>query len=164
MNPILVAVAKFVRDLLAYDEQLIRIGRQNFEREDFETNYIVVDALGQAQRVGSLETYDGDTEIATYGAVWRLAVTLDFFGDGAYSRALEYVNRARSQAAHDLKRTLELEVHQPGGITDVKQLTGQQYGERVQVEFTAEYSVDTAIDTLRIDEAQLEIRNEEGIQ
>lgn len=163
MNP-LVQTALFTRDLLSYDEQLIRLGRQNFERDDFEADYIVIDALGAAQRLGSLETYDGDAEEQSLGAVWRLPVTLDFFGDGAYSRALEFSNRARSQAAYDLKRTHGIEVNQASGITDVKALTGQQYGERVQIELSVQFSADTTIETLRIDEAQFEIRNEEGIQ
>lgn len=164
MNEVLKRVALFTRDLLAYDEQLIRIGRQNFQRNEFETGYIVVDGLGSMARTASMEEYDGELEEMYIGGVWRGPVTLDFYGNGAYSRALEYALRMRSQTALELKQSLGIEIHQPSGITDVKQLTGQQYGERVQLEMTVEYSDDVTIDTLRIDEAQLEIRTEEGIE
>lgn len=163
MNPVLAAVAKLVRDLLNYDEQLIRIGRQNFSREDLETAYIVVDALGQMVRGSSLEDYDGVAEEMNLGAVWRGPVTLDFYGATAYNRATEFGLRSRSQAALELKRALGINAMHPTGPTDLKALTGQQYGERVQLEMVVEYSTDVTIDTLRIDEAQLEIQDEEGI-
>lgn len=164
MNPVLKLVALFVRDLLSYDEQLIRIGRQNFEREEFETAYIVVDALGQTQAVARIEVYDGDAEAMAYGSVWRGSVTLDFYGPGAYNRAREFCLLARSQAAYELKTALGVVVYDPHGLTDVKALTGQQYGERVQVEMVVEHSADVVVDTLRIDTAQFEIRSERGIE
>ena len=163
-SPVLVAVAKFVRDLLTYDEQMIRIGRQNFEREQFETAYIVVDALGAQMRAASLETYDGDAEELSLGVVWRGPVTLDFYGDGAYTRAIDFSLRMRSQAALELKKSLGINIYTASSATDVKALTGQQYGERVQIEMTVEYSSEIVIDTLYIDTAQLEIRTEDGVQ
>ena len=160
----LIRVAKFTRDLLEVDEQLIRIGRQNFEREEFETAYIVIDAIGAALRSGSMETYDGDAEQLSLGAIWKGPVTLDFYGDDAYTRANDFSLRMRSQAARELRRALGISIYQVSGITDVKALTGQQYGERMQVTATVEISNQVTIDTLRIDTAQLEIRNEEGVQ
>lgn len=163
-SPILIAVAKFVRDLLNYDEQLIRIGRQDFTREQFETAYIVVDALGQQARAASSETYDGTAEVLSLGAMHRGPVTLDFYGEGAYTRANDFSLLMRSQAALELKQTLGINIHQPSGLTDVKMLTGQQYGERVQLEMVTEVSTETDIGTLRIDTAQLKISNENGVQ
>ena len=160
----LIRVAKFVRDLLAVDEQLVRIGRQNFERKQFEAGYIVVDGLGALLRSGSLETYDGDAEQISLGTVWKGPVTLDFYGEDAYTRANDFSLRICSQAARELRRTLGITIYQVSGITDVKALTGQQYGERMQVAVTIEISNQVVIDTLRIDTAQLEIRTEEGIQ
>lgn len=165
-SPAVVAVAKFVRDLLTYDEQLIRIGRQDFEREQFEKAYIVVDDLGEAQRIASGEEYDGSTgvESMNLSIVWRGPVTLDFYGDDAYARALDVATRMRSQAAAELQQGLGLAIFTPSGITDLKQLTGQQYGERVQMTLTVHLTNSVDIDTLRIDTAQLEIRNEQGVQ
>jgi hypothetical protein len=163
MNPVLVAVAKLVRDLLDYDEQLIRIGRQNFSREDLEIDYIVIDSLAPAAQVASLESYDGTAEELKLGAMWRGPVTLDFYGDEAYTTSRNFSLLARSQTAYELKRTLGINTYHASGPTDLKALTGQQYGERVQIEMVVETSSDVTINTLRIDTAQIEIRTEEGI-
>lgn len=160
----LIRVAKFVRDLLVVDEQLIKIGRQNFKREQFETDYIVVDDLGAMLRSASLETYDGDTEELSLGEIRKGPVTLDFYGPDAYTRANDFVLRMRTEVARELRRTLGITIYQAKGITDVKALTGQQYGERMQVEMTVEISTEIIIDTLRIDTAQIETRTEEGIE
>lgn len=163
-SPLLIAVAVFVRDLLPYDEQLIRVGRQNFEREQFEKPYIVVDALGLQGRTASLETYDGAGEMLSLGAIHRGIVTLDFYGAGAYTRANNFSLLVRSQAAFELKQSLGVDIYPPTGLTDVKALTGQQYGERVQIEMTVELSAEVGVATLRIDTAQLLIQNEDGVQ
>lgn len=161
---ILKTVAIFVRDLLSYDEQLIRIGRQNFEREDFEAAYIVVDALTAHGRVASTEQYNGTTETAAYSDTWRGTVLIDFYGSGAYDRAAEFSGRCRSQTAYDLRRALSIDMYRPSGVTDVAALTGQQYGERYQLEIVVMHTTTTNIDTLRIDTAQLEIRDETGVK
>ena len=163
-NKVLLAVAKFVRDLMVVDEQLIRIGRQNFTREEFDKAYIVVDGLGAMQRAASSESFDGDAEVLSLGVLWRGPVTLDFYGSTAYTQATEFSMRMRSQAAFELKQTLGIDMQQPSTITDVKDLTGQQYGERMQIEMVVSISNELDIETLRIDTAQLEIRNEDGVQ
>lgn len=161
---VLKTVAIFVRDLLSYDEQLIRIGRQNFERADFETAYIVIDTLAGQQRTAYSEVYDGDAEVQTLSDQWRGTVLIDFYGAGAWTRAVDFSARCRSQAAYDLRVALGIDVHCPSTITDVAALTGQQYGERVQIESAVEYSSIVSIDTLRIDTAQLEIKDETGVK
>jgi len=163
VSPALVAIAKLVRDLLGYDEQLIRIGRHGKSREDFEKAYIVIDALAPAALVGNMETYDGTAEQLKLGSMWRGSVTLDFYGDSAYTRARDFSLLAKSQTAYELKRTLGINAYHASEPTDLKALTGQQYGERVQVEMIVEISTDVTIDTLRIDTAQTEIRDEKGI-
>ena len=163
-SPVLVAVATLIRDLLTHNEQLIRIGRQNFEREEFETDYIVVDALGLSQRIGSLEEYDGDTENLSLGHMWRTSVTVDFYGPGAYSNQERFALLLRTQTALDLKKSLSIDVHQASTCIDLKALTGQQYGNRVQLELSVISNSQIDVTTLRIDTAQLEIRTEEGVQ
>ena len=66
MNESLRLTALFVRDLLTYDEQLIRIGRQNYDIDDFAIGYIGVDSLGAARRLASGEKFDGTLERMTY--------------------------------------------------------------------------------------------------
>jgi len=163
-SDVLIAAAKYVRDLMSIDEQLIRIGRQNFTRKDFDLGYVVVDALGPALRKGHIEKYDGEAEQMTYAAVWSGPVTMDFYEPEAYTRSSEFSLRTRSEAARELQQSLGIAVYQPSEITDVKALTGQQYGEQVQVKMIVEKTREIVIDTLRIDDAQLEIRTEGGIQ
>ena len=157
-------VALVVRDLLGVDEQLIRIGRQNFTQEDFETDYIVVDALGASLQTASLESFNGTSESLSLGGIWRGPVTLDFYGSGTYNRAIQFSLALRSQLGRELKRTHGITIYHPTGPTDLKQLTGQQYGERIQLEMQVEISLDNSAETLRIDTAQLEIRTEQGIE
>jgi len=164
--PYLIAAAIFVRDLLGLDEQTVRIGRQNFERTDFTAPLIVVDALQPSRRIGQTEDYDGSVgvESLALGTLYQGRITLDFYGADAYTRAEDYSIRSRSQAAYELKRNLGIDLQQPGQITNVGQLTGQQWGERYQLEQTITHSGEIVIDTLRIDEAQIEVWTEEGIQ
>ena len=164
MNEITKRVALVVRDLLGIDEQLVRIGRQNFTQVDFETDYIVVDDVGQALQTASIETFDGDTESLSLGGIWRGPVTLDFYGSDTYNRAIQFGLLLRSQAARELKRTHDVTIYHPTGPTDLKQLTGQQYGERLQIEMQVEISLDSSVDTLRIDTAQLEFNTEKGTE
>ena len=87
MNESLRLTALFIRDLLTYDEQLIRIGRQNYDIDDFAIGYIGVDSLGAARRLASGEKYDGTLEQMTYQQQWQAPVTLSFYGSDAWSTA-----------------------------------------------------------------------------
>jgi len=78
MNESLRLTAIFIRDLLTYDEQLIRIGRQNYDITDFTIGYIGVDSLGSARRLASGEKFDGTLEQMTYQQQWQAPVTVLF--------------------------------------------------------------------------------------
>lgn len=156
MNP-LKTLAIFTRDLLTYNEQLIRIGRQNFERTDLEKNYIVIDGIGAAIPLSKIETYDGTLEKLSFGSRVTKPCTLDFYGDNAYTNARTFLFMLRSQLSYEKQVTLGIGVHEVSGITDVKALTGQVYGNRVQLEINLQYCDSLTIDTLRIDTAQISI-------
>ncbi len=49
-------------------------------------------------------------------------------------------------------------------MTDVKMLTGQQYGERQELTLNVRYSTSADVETLRIDTAITEIRTETGME
>ena len=70
--------AIFVRDLLDIDEQLIRIGRINFELEDMSSPYIGIDALGGSRHLAKSEKYDGEAEEMTYVSRYSAPVTISF--------------------------------------------------------------------------------------
>ena len=164
MNESLRLTALFVRDLLGYNEQLIRIGRQNYDIDDFSVGYIGVDSLGAAQRLASGEKYDGTTEQMSFQQQWQAPVTLSFYGAAAWATATRFGLLIQSQASLELQESLGLGVYQASGLTDVKMLTGQQYGERQELTLNVRYATAVDIDTLRIDTAELEIRTETGLE
>jgi len=164
MNTILQRTALVVRDLLAYDEQLIKIGRQNFERKQLEMDYIVIDSLAPMQRVASSKVFDDVNEIMSYDALMSGRLTVDFYGLAAYTNATRLSLLMNSQKALELKDSNGITLCQATGITDVKALIGQQYGERVQIEVTAFISISASEPILRIDTPKIQIQTKRGIQ
>ena len=160
MNEALRLTALFVRDLLTYNEQLIRVGRQNYEIEDFEIPYIGVDALGAAQRLASGQKYDGTAEEMTYQQQWQAPVTLSFYGPDAWITATQFGLLIQSQKALELQESLGLGVYQVSTITDVKILAGMTYGERQDMTLNVRFAISVDVNTLRIDTAELEVRHE----
>jgi hypothetical protein len=153
MNTATKKLGLFIRDLLNYDEQLIIRGRHNFERDDFSTNYIVVDAVAQSLLAGKSQKYDDVNEKMTYWSLFNTPCTINFYGDEkAYQRAVNFQNLISSEKSLDLQRKLNLAVYQITSITDVKALTGQQYGERIELALTVNHTESTEVETLRIDE------------
>ena len=164
MNEALRLTALFVRDLLNYDEQLIRIGRQNYEIEDFTIPYIGVDALGAAQRLASGQRYDGTAEEMTYQQQWQAPVTLSFYGPDAWTTATQFGLLIQSQKALELQESLGLGVYQASTITDVKILAGMTYGERQDMTLSVRFAVAVDVATMRIDTAQLDVQSESGTE
>ena len=164
MNESLRLTALFIRELLQYNEQLIRIGRQNYDIVDFSIAYIGVDALGAAQRLASGETYNGTAEEMTYHQQWQAPVTLSFYGANAWTTATRFALLIQSQRSFNLQQSLGIGVYQVSALTDVKILAGQQYGERQDLTLNVRYATTADIDTLRIETAELQIRSERGIE
>jgi len=164
MTPVTARVARVVRDLLGYDEQLIRLGRENYNRSDYDAGLIVVDATTPSTRAGNLESFDGDAEELSIGEIVTGDVTLDFYGDGAYSRAREVELRLRSQDAYDLAKANAVHIQPPRTLTDVKALTGGDYSDRWQLEMAVQYSPGIVIDTRRLESAPIQVRTERGVQ
>lgn len=162
-DPVLVNLARFVRDLLPHPENYIKLGRQNFDRQHFEQPYIVVDSLAGDVPLCSSEQYDGTAEEMTYSERVSRLCTFDFYGPTAHTLCRNFRLLARSQASLELQESLGITVWHPGAATDVKSLTGQQYGERMQLECQVHYSPSLVVDILRIDTAQLRIIGERGL-
>ena len=164
MNESIRMTALFIRDLLTYDEQLIRIGRQNYDITDFTIGYIGVDSLGASRRLASGEQYDGTLEQMTYQQQWMAPVTISFYGTDAWATATNFALLIQSQKALELQESLGIGVFQASGLTDVKMLTGQQYGERQEITLNIRYATSVNVGTLRIDTAITEIRTESGLE
>jgi hypothetical protein len=146
-----------VRDLLNYNEQLIKIGRENFKIKDFTIPYIGIDALGAAQRLASGQNYDGTAEEMTYQQQWQAPITLSFYGPDAWTTATQFGLLIQSQKALELQESLGLGVYQVSTITDVKILAGMTYGERQDMTLSVRFAVAVDVATMRIDTAQIEL-------
>jgi len=162
-SPILIQVARLIRDLLPHSEQFIKIGRQNFDRKQFEQPFIVVDSLAGDIPLASSERYNETDEEMEYSELVSQPLTIDFYGPTAHALARRFRLLARSQASLELQQTLAFTLWHPGAATDLKSLTGQQYGERMQLECQVHYSPSAIVDILRIDTAQLRIIGERGL-
>lgn len=151
-----IKMALFVRDLLQVDETVIKLGRKNLE-QDFKKLQIVVDILGAQQVVTNSHKYNSNDEIMNYSNTQQATATINFYGNGAYAKANEFVNLCKSQRAKDLKYALKLRVGNPTSITNVKQLTGTQYSEQYEVEVSITHSEAVNVSTLRIDTENLNL-------
>lgn len=156
MNPVFKDVARYVRDLLQYDEQLIKIGRVNEEQESSGVNYIAVDSVQQARRISSGTSFDGDTEQEDLYARYNQIITLSFYGEDAYQNADDFLMLQKSQLSLDLQYTHGISVFGASNIIDIKQLLGSTYANRLDISFTVSYNKQKTINTLRIDELQSE--------
>lgn len=157
MNPVLKSVGIFIRDLLGQPESIIKIGRENFVRDDFKALQIVIDAVGASTRTGQSKSYDGDNELQTITQAHLLPCTIDFYGDGAYILAAQFVAILQSQLGIELQQELGITVYNEGSLTDVKMLTGEQYSERLQVALNVRFNISYSVSAKRIDTMQLEI-------
>lgn len=162
-DPIIIQLKRFARDLLPHPEDLIKSGRVNFDRKEFEMNYIVVDSLAGDVPLASSERYDGEAEQMEYSEYVSRLFTFDFYGPAAHANCRRFRLLSRSEASLELQQALGITVWHPGAATDLKSLTGQQYGERMQLECQVHYSPSEVVDILRIDTAQLRIIGERGL-
>lgn len=148
-------LARFIRDVMPYDEQLIKPGQQNFEREDFNEDYIVPDEISSSP-VTLPKGFDPVLEEMDYCAVMQSQNTVDFFGKLAFTNAVRFIALIGSQQGYELQRDMGISVFSPSTITDLTQLTGQQYSPRFQIALNVRYNESVKVPTLRIDEAVLD--------
>jgi len=161
MNPGIIGLAKFVRDLLTQPEgQVVIVGRHNVRREDFTGLQIVIDAVSAGSRLNSSESYDGDAEVATYSQQWMQPCTVNFYGNEGYDQAQLFTLLAQSQKGYEIQRDSGVAVYDVSTITDVKMLTGDQFSARYELSCNVQYTIKTGVSTLRIDTAQTEIIND----
>ncbi|EKN5130131.1 hypothetical protein DYG66_21510 [Yersinia enterocolitica] len=155
-QPHLIAVARFVRDLLGYDEQLIKFDRRNIISSDFAASYIVVNGSLPQSVLARGQRFNGDTEVMTYTATVSHSIVLEFYGYNAYTNAESFLMLSESQLANELRRKNALTIMSVSNITDVGQLLGQSHGNRVHLSFNVQYAPARDVQTLRIDTPQFQ--------
>ncbi len=140
-QPHLKAVARFVRDLLDYDEQLIKFDRRNVQASDFSTSYIVVNGSLPQSVLARGQRFNGDAEVMTYSASVSHAIVPSFTGDKAYVNAESFMMLSESQHANELRRTHSLTIMAVSNIIDVGATPwGQSHGNRVHLSFNVQYA------------------------
>lgn len=159
-NPLTLSVMRYLRDLLSLPESQIKPGRVGEIRDDFTSPMIGVDIVGVLNRAGMETKYDPTAEQKTTTVSYSGAVSIDFYGAGAYDRATTYGRLHTSQAARNLRRSLGLNIQTPSPIVDPRQLAGQQYSERVQITQNATLYSEGVESALRIDSAQFQFTND----
>ncbi|SQC34219.1 phage neck terminator protein [Kluyvera cryocrescens] len=150
------AVARFVRDLLDYDEQLIKFDRRNIQASDFSTSYIIVNGAMPQTVLARGQRFNGEVEVMTYTAAVSHAIVLEFWGDNAHINAEAFLMRSESQRANELRRTHALTIMAVSNITNVGLLLGQSHGNRVNLSFNVQYAPAHDVQTLRIDTPQFQ--------
>lgn len=170
MNELVRRCALYTRDLLNHDHSLIIPGRENFDRKDFTTPYIVVDALGAQLSQYAGQTYDGVAEKLHHRLGRTAAVTWSFYGDeagsesdpeGADARCDRFALLSNGPNGRRLARALAITVMRPGNKTDIRALTGSQYGARIDLEATVWIEASAVEDVRRIDTLTIETTGEE---
>jgi len=159
MSEIQRRVMMLIRDLLDVNESLILPGRNNKPQGDFNTNFIEVDTLGPDTPLAATEDYNKNTEIMTHNVNAFQVMTVDFFGDDAHLNAATFRVLMRSDKALQIAKTLGIGIKAVTSFINLRQLNGQQYENRVQVEFGVHYNSTVELNVLRIDTAQLEFLN-----
>lgn len=156
MSDPLVLLADFTQDLLVQPDGVIVIGRANVSRDDFNALQIAVDQLDSGTMISFTENYDGDAEVMTYSQIQKAYFTLSFYGDDALTQATKFSTLSRSETGINLQINSGITVYNFGTIRDVKLLTGSQYSNLYELQFTMRYATSGTEDILRIDKAQYE--------
>lgn len=153
VNPNLLNVGRYIRDLLTFPEGQILFGRINEELYDLTTDLIVIDSLASTV-IGEEPDYDGVNEVLSYRNRIRDQITIDIYGSNAYTYASKLRVLIKGEASYELQRTLGIGVYHVGNIQDLKFLGGTQYSNRINLEMGVQYLESVDVNTLRIDEAQ----------
>lgn len=156
---ILIKLADYVTDLMDFDETKVIVGRENAAQETFANDYIVVDTLATVPTSHSRE-YDWDLEKENRTTSLQGTFTFEFYGPNAETNAYKFVNIVSSQKGKDLQKTNGITLYRPSSVNNLKQLAGNKYFDRIEIEIIVQYNQSFEIDTLRIEEIPVEYNQE----
>lgn len=149
-------LATYTRDLLLHDGSLIVIGRENMVKVNSDLNYILIDELVSVP-AGSTNHFDDSAEVQNFVVQMKGDFTLDFYGVNARANAVSWFTKHKSQKSYELQRDLGFAVYHATSFRNLKSLEGSQYKERYQIEVSLYFNEVSAVDTLRIDTAQVSL-------
>lgn len=149
-------LARYTRDLLEYEEQLIKFGRDGFLFNDYASGAIIIDSLAPAQLYTKSKWYDSLAEEMHLIMSMSQAYTIDFYGDDSLLNAQTWALMQTSELGFSLQKTYGIAVYLTSGITDLKLLSGTQYTSRQEISFNVRFNVEKVIPTLRIESGKIE--------
>jgi len=153
-------LANYITSLMTFEPTKVLIGRENATKETFAQNYIVVDTLTASENISSNREYDSETERETLITTLRGRFTLEFYGDNAEQNANTFVNLQSSQKARDLQKSYGISVFRGYSVNNLKQIYGNRYFNRYEIEVIIQYNISTVIDTLRIEEIPISYKTD----
>lgn len=147
-------VGGFTISLINDTSIAVKKAKANHQHTNFNSDLILIDNLGKAIKLGTSDTFDGETEVMTYGDYYKQSYTFDFYGSNAFINASNFIALLRTQSSFDLQRARGLTFYRPAAIEDLQHLVGTTYNNRYQIEIQVGYWINTELDTLRIDTAE----------
>jgi len=116
----------------------------------------VIDILVPTTPIGSTRQYDYDNETETFNTIFKVKVTLEFYGSEAYSNTYRFVNLQNTQKARDLQKQYEITLFKDMTINNLRQTINGRYFERYELEIMIQYNESLEVDTYRIEEIPIE--------
>jgi len=152
----------FFTALLDFDPTKIIIGRENFTKLDTNESFIIIDYL-TSNPLGGLNGFDGDAEKISIATLTRFRVTILTIGDNASDNINNIELLIKSQKSLELQEALKISVGHSFGVRNLKELSGSIFTDTFEMELNVDITKGVDVPTLRIDQAQILINNEEGV-
>ena len=134
-----VKLARYTRDILSHSEDLIRVGRRNWTRDNFDADYIVIDN-SISTKVSTCKQFDGDNGQEKITDTYSSTFTVNFYGINAFDLSHRWARLLKSQAGQELQHTNLIEIKNPSQIINVAALTGSDYSDSYQINITVWYN------------------------
>jgi len=142
---------KYVLELTKHPDYRFLVGRKNLGKTVYAQDFILVDVLTPSMAIGSNSAYDGVNEKEDINTLFEAIFTIEFFGDGGYENAYNFVNLQKSQLARNLQEVHSICVFQTSNIKNLGDMTANHIFKHYEIEVKVQYNKDLVIDTLRID-------------
>lgn len=144
-------MARYIRDLLEHDEQLIKFDHIDQTQVDPQTNYIVINDSGINTTLSNSSSYDPELEIMTRNQSRNASIKLEFYGTDAQANVERFCVLNNSEKARQLKLKRDITVYTPSTALNLKSLLGNQYGNRWHLDILIEYTISAELEVLRVD-------------
>lgn len=156
MNEGLKLVALYTRDLLEVTEDKIVFAETNEIKANNTDLLIAINFIGMATFSFLNKVFNPTTEKMKLSQNVKAKVSLNFYGLDAYAKAMDFNLLSQTQKGFEVKKTHGISLSVADGINDLKHLTGKNQTNRYEILINIAYNAIKEIDTLRIDQVNIE--------